>query len=545
MAKKQTETHILDVLEEILNIAQNSNLDFAKMKNAEKLFEICQEKLGINSLQSIFFAILVDLGSEDNIIISQISEHLGCRPIKIMRHLDEIEDLVKKSLVVKVRTNTFRVPSYVITSLKDNKLYTPEKITNLTNQQLISELDNLISLREESEIDFELFYSSIMSLLENNKQIPLANKILNLTDHDDKLNIPLLVYLCTSNVFYSRNEITMYEINDIYDRHNAKLVKHYLMLSCMTLQVNKIIENSYSDGFADRESYKLTETAKNDFLQEFDLRISASKDPNRLNYDSISEKQLFYNNKEDIRIKQLTEILEQNKLKKIVKNLEKNNLRKGFTCLFYGAPGTGKTESVYQIARKTKRDIIQINIAKIKSMWVGESEKNIKNFFDAYRTTVESSDVAPILLFNEADAIITKRNAGAGSAVDKMENSLQNIILQEMENINGILIATSNLVENMDKAFERRFLYKIKFEKPETQIKQKIWKSMLPTLTDNQIETIAKKYDFSGGQIENIARKITIANILSNKKRIDTDLLQQFCDDEFLDLNSRKKNVGF
>lgn len=91
-------------------------------------------------------------------------------------------------------------------------------------------------------------------------------------------------------------------------------------------------------------------------------------------------------------------------------------------------------------------------------MWVGESEKNIKGIFDDYKQKVKQSVKAPILLFNEADAIIGKRQVGAERAVEKMENSIQNIILQEIEQLDGILIATTNLAENMDKAFERHFL---------------------------------------------------------------------------------------
>lgn len=88
-------------------------------------------------------------------------------------------------------------------------------------------------------------------------------------------------------------------------------------------------------------------------------------------------------------------------------------MRKGFACLFYGSPGTGKTETAYQIARKTGRDIMIVNVSEIKSCWVGESEKNIKALFDRYREYVRSYEVAPILLFNEADAIIGIRQEAA------------------------------------------------------------------------------------------------------------------------------------
>ena len=104
---------------------------------------------------------------------------------------------------------------------------------------------------------------------------------------------------------------------------------------------------------------------------------------------------------------------------------------------------------------------MRVDVDKIKSCWVGESEKNIKKLFDSYRAKCNNAELAPILLFNEADAVLGIRMEGAQTAVNKMENSIQNIILQEMETLEGIMIATTNLTSNLDKAFERRFLYKI------------------------------------------------------------------------------------
>jgi SpoVK/Ycf46/Vps4 family AAA+-type ATPase len=224
--------------------------------------------------------------------------------------------------------------------------------------------------------------------------------------------------------------------------------------------------------------------------------------------------------------------------------MKESGFRCGFTCLFYGAPGTGKTETVLQLARQTGRDIVQVNLSQLKSCWVGESEKNIKRLFDNYRNRVKKSKVTPILLFNEADAIINQRMEGAQTAANKMENSIQNIILQEMENLDGILIATTNLAGNMDKAFERRFLYKIKFEKPTLEARMSIWHEMIPALDENVTRTLATKYDFSGGQIENIARHYTIGNILHGKSDNDFNIITSYCDNERLDTKECRK-IGF
>ena len=177
-------------------------------------------------------------------------------------------------------------------------------------------------------------------------------------------------------------------------------------------------------------------------------------------------------------------------------------------------------------------------------MWVGESEKNIKALFDNYRNKVRESKLTPILLFNEADAIIGKRQEGAERAVDKMENSIQNIILQEMETLDGILIATTNLAQNMDKAFERRFLYKIKFTKPTIEARMSIWREMIPTLSEVDTHALAVKYDFSGGQIENIARHYAIDNILHGSSSNVLETLSIHCDNERLEKKEQRK-IGF
>ncbi len=181
---------------------------------------------------------------------------------------------------------------------------------------------------------------------------------------------------------------------------------------------------------------------------------------------------------------------------------------------------------------------------KIKSCWVGESEKNIKALFDRYRNICKNSKLAPVLLFNEADAVLGVRMEGAARAVDKMENSIQNIILQEMETLEGIMIATTNLTTNLDKAFERRFLYKIRFDKPTLESQAKIWQAMLSSLSEHDAQTLASQFDLSGGEIENIARKHSVNAILSGKDAIDIQEIITTCKQERISRNNSPK-IGF
>ena len=198
------------------------------------------------------------------------------------------------------------------------------------------------------------------------------------------------------------------------------------------------------------------------------------------------------------------------------------------SVLLYGPSGTGKTESVMQIAKETGRAIYHVDISSTKSCWFGESEKLIKEVFKKYEDLCEHSEKRPILLFNEADGIFSKRKNSDSSNVAQTENTIQNIILEEMERLEGILIATTNMADNLDGAFERRFLFKIKFEKPVLEARKSIWTSKMPTLTEDAAQELAAAFSFSGGEIDNVVRKATIKEVLDGE---ETDALR----DGFLD----------
>ena len=134
---------------------------------------------------------------------------------------------------------------------------------------------------------------------------------------------------------------------------------------------------------------------------------------------------------------------------------------------------------------------------------------------------------------------------GAQRAVEKMENSIQNIILQEMEQLDGIMIATTNLTQNLDKAFERRFLYKIEFSRPSVEAKRSIWQTMIPSLATPLAEQLAAEYDFSGGQIENIARKRTVELILSGEEPTSEQLHSMCRAEQLANSGSTKRKIGY
>ena len=261
-------------------------------------------------------------------------------------------------------------------------------------------------------------------------------------------------------------------------------------------------------------------------------------------YKQLAQRPLYFSGKTEEQVQTLTKLLHEEQLAKVRQALKAHKMPLGFCCLFYGTPGTGKTELVQQLAIATQRDLFQVNIATLRDKYVGESEKQLKRIFDKYRSLVRTQEHAPILFFNEADAIFGNRMENTQRSVDKMENALQNIILQEMEVLDGIMICTTNLTSCLDKAFDRRFIYKVEFEKPTNQARKLIWQSMLSSLNDEQATELANRFDFSGGQIQNISRKQVINAIFSGKDELDYDQIKLDCQNESISRNSRGK-VGF
>ncbi|MDE6077172.1 MAG: ATP-binding protein, partial [Muribaculaceae bacterium] len=152
-------------------------------------------------------------------------------------------------------------------------------------------------------------------------------------------------------------------------------------------------------------------------------------------------------------------------------------------------------------------------------------------------------DVTPILLFNEADAIFGNRFESVRSSVEKMDNTIQNIILEEMEKLDGILIATTNLTGNLDKAFDRRFLFKIEFKRPDKEVRKSIWQSLMPDLNSDYASVLAGEFDLSGGQIENVARKSSIEYIISGNE-VSLSQMRTFCLEERLNRCTHNR-IGF
>ena len=310
-----------------------------------------------------------------------------------------------------------------------------------------------------------------------------------------------------------------------------------------------LIENA-GGGMVDfNPELKLTPKGFDYFLKELDpemlqfLRSRLGKvNVPMMQPKDIQKVDLYFNPDFAKRIDRMSTILMPQKFAEFQASFPKNAKMKGLTLLFHGGPGSGKTETVLQLCRKTKRPLMKIEVTDFQSKWVGESERKLKQIFTDYKTACERMEVAPILFLNECDQIIGKR-VGIRNSVDQMNNALQNILLEQLEQFQGIMIGTTNLTKNMDEAFERRFAMKFQFESPNETAKVSIWKSAIKGLRQQEAIALVKQYDFTPGEINNVARRFMVENLLGlEKSRLQT--LQELCETEHYERN-HTSNIGF
>ena len=542
---------ILEAFEKIVEKAEDSGLSDSLINTTGDYAELApyisyaSRKLKLTPLQTILLALFVDRSDDCRIRLYELAKFCGCRTTRMLRMGKEIDALDEKHYVRVSRSNSgisYRVPQSVLDALHNNQRYefVPEPITDLrsffdTFNELLDEADN-------DELAYDQLMNRTFAAMDEIADHHFVKKLRGMHMEEDILLLGIyMMYLFVEN---DDDNIGFRDIQRLFkDNRIPSWIKSSLVRHKSELFENNIIENVNDNGMARTDSFKVTESAKADLLAE--LTESANPRSNRdlERYTKFAPKQLIYNESEGALVEELSSILTDDRFREVQSRLEAAGMRKGFCCMFYGMPGTGKTETVYQIARATGRDIFRVDVDKIKSCWVGESEKNIKKLFDRYRIICKDSAVAPILLFNEADAVLGVRMEGAARAVDKMENSIQNIILQEMESIEGIMIATTNLTTNLDKAFERRFLYKIRFHRPTSKMRSKIWRTMLPDLKEKDAEMLASKFDLSGGQIENVVRRHTVNSILKGNSIIDIEAITDACTHEGISQDG--KSLGF
>ena len=507
--------------------------------------ECLGKALGIPANLAVLFSIIVDSTEGCSLSRNRFSRELGASYVQSLKYENDLVCLTASRLISRNRSGDISVEEEAMNAIINDQPLKKPDFSGMSTLAILNRISRLFNKYSSDDGDMD-------RLREECDEIVLANPQTSFTRTykakriDSCTEMERLLFYALCHLYHEHNydEVEWWDVRDYFDDSELNELQVNFRYEQLKIQKLGILVSSGSDGLQDKDHFQIADAVNESLLADCGGLHGSGQQPGIVRCDTIPAKELFFDKDTEMRLGDLEQLLMPERCKEVMDALKGSGLRTGFACLFYGIPGTGKTESVYQLARRTGRDLLAVDVSQLKSKWVGESEKNLKVLFNRYRKMACDAQVAPILLFNEADAIFGLRRIGADQAVDKMENSLQNIILQEMESLEGILIATTNLTQNLDKAFERRFLYKLHFENPSDEVKARIWRSMMPDLTESDAGRLASAFNFTGGQIENILRKRTIHAILRGGQPTLDDLLG-FCREEAIASENPVGRIGF
>lgn len=483
----------------------------------------------------------------DKIPISELANFLDVNVLKVAAMHSDFLDLESRNLIEYSHSNsTFSVTAEVIAHVLQNEPvpYTIQLEKNYFD--FLAKMANRYEGRKFTEDSCDELVEQLLQIEQRNESLPLVIRCREKFT-DDKTRF-MFYDLCNDSLS-GMPSCLLPTIEDIYESTERFTIAKQFLDEKHPLIESKFVEFNQKGNMFEAQ-VKLTEEGKKFFLDE-DYELYACRiDESKLKKpEDIRAKKLFYSEQNQKQIEDLTSALSQSNYKRIRNRLKEKGLPCGIAVMLYGLPGCGKTESVYQLAKKTGRAIMHVDISQTKSCWVGESEKLVKKIFTDYKALCDQTAKLkngriPILFFNECDGVLSRRQELGDRNTTQLENAIQNILLEEIENLDGILIATTNLVDNLDSAFERRFLFKIQFEKPSVEAKKAIWKNKIPWLSVDKAAQLATAYNFSGGEIDNIVRKAQMKEIISGSRPAYNDIVEM-CKVEKLYTAPVERRVGF
>jgi hypothetical protein len=559
MIQDVKENQVLSAVDVIFQKGHKSKFTESFQQSVSKEAQILCEYLGIDSAQqALCFAMLLGMGVQSNssLDIDSFSQYLNVSVLRAFQFTKDLDSLVKRKLLAKQKNTRRRrggeslnylnlyVPSDLVYAVINGEPLPSRRKTDMNLYEILDNVYMYFQQRDDGYIDTEELGIEITGLLEENKKLPFARQILN-------YKLPILEQIILLVV--CQQFVEGYSSIDFVRLLKTLFVETQKQLACRKEWINNktklqkvgLVDLENESSFRNDKAIMLTSKGQELFGTDRTLFIEQDfqKTKDIILSASIPKQKLYFNEREQAELSLLQNLLQPNKYNEVVERLKFNGMKGNFTILFSGQAGTGKTESVYQLARSTGRDIKMVDISKTKSKWFGESEKLLVGVFANYRKLVEISNLTPILLFNEADGIFGSRQTGVESSVRQTENAMQTCLLQSMEDFEGICICTTNLPLNL-KEFERRFLYKISFDKPDSFTRFKILRDKIPFLTDDQIHRLSDTYSLTGGQIANLSKKLILQQILTGSYP-ELDEVLRLCESEFLVKSKGRSKIGF
>lgn len=563
--------NILDSMSLVFTKSKKSGLNPDLFKDLSYELKLISEHLKITQKQSFIYSVIYFISQQEGVVSSyHLIDYFSTTYSKLSPLVQEIDVLISKNIILESFMNEINPGQvYVDTTFSE---IPPVENNYFPEEQKFSNLKKIIDVIQKTGEGWshEDLFRYTMSFIKTHS----TDKIFQIVSEDlfytplEQCSILWIIW----NTLLGKYTISYKEFLSMIFPEREDLQIHYLQ---------KLVNFEFGEFFHSmtRFGYEFSDIQRFGFsLYGLSLSDSCLKElksagivippipddtfENQQNSDfefpssitfiepqKIEQKTLIFTEDQARQLNVLKELLKEENFRIAQEKLAANSASRGVLVMLYGSPGTGKTESVYQIAKECKRPVIKVEVSELHGMYWGESEKAYKEVFKTYKSYCEnnSSSPKPILLFNEADGVFSRRIRNIERSMDKSNNILLNILLEELEAFDGIFMATTNLTDNFDSAFERRFLYKIELRKPDVKSKTEIWKSRLPKLPIPECTKLASRYDLSGGQIDNVCRKI-ILNSICNSDKISFEEIETFCKQENIlqkDISPDRRQIGF
>ncbi|MCH4147679.1 MAG: ATP-binding protein [Prevotella sp.] len=526
--------------------SENSGLskEFWTSENVCTCLAVVRKVLPLNDNQIILFAVIsaYTIG-RDSVMLQELGSKMGISPFSLFEMQNDIDDMLCHRILQYKRCGYGSDVGYcvnlkILENLRDNKkAVMPEPLKIEDNLDFINYMAYNLSKKSTHKV-MEVISNGIC---EKNKRITVLQRMKDKgLKYEERCMLFILLNMCIRSAGAARFS----NIDDILSNNEEELsmfdTRKYFMDEDAPLMKMKYTEIAPGN-FGNDNMVAVTKKCISELLPEDEKKImrEPKKEENIngctiIKPRDIMEKPLIYDDKTSMQVQMLSDILSERGLNNIQTNLKKQGLRSGINVLLFGYPGTGKTETVLQLCKQSGREVMQVNISDMKSSWFGQSEKIINGLFETYEDIVKRRHKTPVLLFNEADALLSRRKQIRDTdGCAQTENAIQNIILQHFENSRGIIICTTNMIKNLDDAFSRRFLYKIEFSKPDRETKAALVKLKLGQyLTENECLALASNYQITGGMLDNILTKVVAKKCLYEGAITSNDIYEYCRQDE-------------
>ena len=351
--------NMIDHFEKIICLAGENGFSDAFFENAKEHLETAGALLETTTSQTAIFALILDHFGEDSTAVEDIIKVLKCSKMQLLRYMDDFDALRKKRLIKPVSRSwrparggtgfpEFIVPMDVIKSIRKNEKYQYKIYENLCAEDFFECAGSLLEATSASEINIDTLIEEIKDLLSRNRALSFVKKSEEYNLHEGSLII-LFVFCC--KYLHKEEELLDFDdlsehLIDIIGRTEAKQAMNRLKSREHKLIVKGLIEFECINSMADTQHFCLSEKAREELFVEIDLKEKFKhKGKNFIIGANINAKTLFYSDKVNARIHELTDLLKGENFTNIQKRLTENGMRTGFACLFFRSSGNRKNRN--------------------------------------------------------------------------------------------------------------------------------------------------------------------------------------------------------